>query len=90
MESIVGVHLSTGNIDEKTFENMSPLIRHTFIEYMYASISQNTIGLNSGNINEIERYILTAKGGTKKMIWPLILEKKERKITWNTPHTKLS
>jgi tRNA(Ile)-lysidine synthase len=82
MEWLIGVYLATGSIDEKTFENMSPLLRHTLIEYIYASIWQTTLGLHSRNIIEIERYILTARGGTKKIIGKLLLEKKERRVTW--------
>jgi tRNA(Ile)-lysidine synthase len=83
-EGLIGVHLSGNSITEDTFVSLPKLLQFTFLEKVYASVHGGTIGLSSGNLEEMRRFISEARGGTTKEIGNLRLEKRDRNIKWST------
>jgi tRNA(Ile)-lysidine synthase TilS/MesJ len=75
MEGLLGVHLSGNSIHEEDFARLPELLQFSLIEKIYASVHGGTIGLSAGNLEEIRRYILEARGGTTKELGQLRLEK---------------
>ncbi len=62
------------------FEKKSSFFQKEIIRYLYEKANDGTVGLSEGNIEEMLRYILTANGGTKKVIKNLHLERRWGKI----------
>lgn len=83
VEGLLAVHLAGNTIREEDFAKLPELLQFSLIEKVYASVHGGTIGLSTGNLEEIRRYILEARGGTVKMLGKLRLEKRDRKVTWN-------
>lgn len=82
VEGLLSVHLSGNTISEEDFAKLPNLLQLSFLEKVYASIHGGTIGLSAGNLEELRRFILEARGGTMKELGNLRLEKRERKIKW--------
>ena len=83
MEGLLGVYLSGNTIREEDFAKLPELLQFSLIEKIYASAHGGTIGLSTGNLEEIRRYILEARGGTTKELGRLRFQKRERTILWN-------
>ena len=75
MEGLLGVYLSGNSIHEEDFARLPELLQFSLIEKIYTSVHGGTIGLSAGNLEEIRRYILEARGGTTKELGQLRLEK---------------
>ena len=58
------------------FREKSPFFQKEIIRYLYEQANCGTIGLSEGNIEEMLRYILTADGGTEKVIKNLRLSRR--------------
>lgn len=82
IEGLLAVHLSGDSIREEDFLKLPNLLQLSFLEKVYASIHGGTIGLSAGNLEELRRFILEARGGTIKELGNLRLEKRERNIKW--------
>lgn len=82
MEGLLGVYLSGNSIREEDFAKLPELLQFSLIEKIYASVHGGTIGLSGGNLEEIRRYILEARGGTTKELGRLRLQKRERNVSW--------
>ena len=84
MENILAVHLSGSSILASEFERLAPILQRTLIERLYSSAHDGSnIGLSSGNIEEIRRFMLEANGGTIKSLGKLELVKKHGVVMWN-------
>lgn len=82
MEGLLAVHLAGNTIREEDFAKLPELLQFSLIEKVYASVHGGTIGLSAGNLEELRRYILEARGGTTKELGKLRLQKRERSVYW--------
>jgi tRNA(Ile)-lysidine synthase len=82
VEGLLAVHLSGNSIREEDFAKLPELLRLAFVEKIYGAANGGTIGLSAGNMEEICRFILEARGGTVKELGKLRLEKRGRKVGW--------
>lgn len=88
MESILAVHLSGSSITEGEFMGLAPILQRTLVERLYSIAHDGSnIGLSSGNIEEIRRFILEANGGTIKSLGQLELVKKHGVVMWGKNST---
>lgn len=62
------------------FSGESPFFQREVIRYLYEQANSGTIGLSEGNIEEIQRYILTASGWTHKQLGNLLITKQRSRI----------
>jgi tRNA(Ile)-lysidine synthase len=85
MENILAVQLSGSSITEWEFMKLAPILQRTLIERLYSQAHDGSnIGLSSGNIEEVRRFILEANGGTIKSIGQMELMKKHGVVMWNS------
>lgn len=82
IEGLLAVHLSGNSIHEEAFSQLPELLQLAFIEKLYGAANGGTIGLSAGNMEEVRRFILEARGSTVKELGKLRLEKRERKTKW--------
>ena len=82
-EDFLGEKLAAGSISVIDFERYPDVLQDSFIELLFAQAhGGGTIGLSGGNITEIKRFILTARGNTKKEVGQLRLLKRKNMIYW--------
>lgn len=85
LKGFIDSHFSSLVVDgvfaSTSVASLPPFLQREFVRYFFEQITGGTIGLSDGNLEEMLRYILTAEGGTYKIIPPIHLTKKHGKIT---------
>ena len=62
------------------FRNLPDFLRKELLRYLFDWANAGTVGLSQSNLAEMERFVLTANGGTIKEIKKLHLSKRNNII----------